>query len=224
MGYKDKLISRAKAEKDNKKQKKTEDTNDIKDVSGQDIDINLDDILSNDTQDNLEVSVGEKEGEDVKVADETFEDLFSTSTDESIPEEPDLDEIEPLEVTPPKPSKTKNSSIPTITQKTNVFSGDRKVSGGRSVELGEKLLAFAQETILLDVKENFTSDLITENAKETLITSYLKNQSPAITNYNRVLNSLVDEIMNTEYRSEIFGDLTNEVLQSVKDDLDNNGW
>lgn len=86
--------------------------------------------------------------------------------------------------------------------------------------LKENLLSYAKKVILEDIiNGGFSSSLLTKEALNRLVTSYLNNEDSPYTNSAAVLISVIDEIKSSEYKETHYGELTASVLQSVKEDL-----
>lgn len=85
--------------------------------------------------------------------------------------------------------------------------------------LESQLLLLAKKVILEDVTQTFTSDIVTKNALEKLVNSYLEQLDSPYTNSNAVLVSVIDEILESDYTHDHYGELVPQVLQSVKADL-----
>ena len=85
--------------------------------------------------------------------------------------------------------------------------------------LEAQLLLLAKKVILEDITQTFTSDIVTKNALEKLVNSYLDQLDSPYTNSNAVLVSVIDEILESNYTHDHYGELVPQVLQSVKADL-----
>lgn len=105
------------------------------------------------------------------------------------------------------------------------YSNVQQVSPSISTEdqeeiLKENLLSYAKKVILEDIiNGGFSSSLLTKEALNRLVTSYLNNEDSPYTNSAAVLISVIDEIKSSEYKETHYGELTASVLQSVKEDL-----
>lgn len=220
---KEKLIAKKTQgnSKDKKKSTKEQEATEVAEIS-------VDDILSDDVQqqaDDIFADINKSDKKD-EVDNSDLEDLFKK--EEQHIEEPVITEIKE-EVVEEQPKTIKEDYTVTEEVTNYAFPNDVNSTVGQAEnishsELKDKLLKFAQDMVLTDVKDNVESELITQQAKINLITSYLNNKKPEIANYNRVLNSLVDEVLNTDYKNTVFDVLTPVILQSVKDDLDTGSW
>lgn len=85
--------------------------------------------------------------------------------------------------------------------------------------LEDKLLDLAKQTVLTDVIGKFKSNIITDNALQKLVTAYLDGTDWPFSNGQVVLISALDEIVSSDYRNDIYEDLTSDIIESVKSDL-----
>lgn len=89
-----------------------------------------------------------------------------------------------------------------------------------ATELHEQLMSLAKQVILEDVKQNYTSKLLTADALNNLIDAYLSGEDNAsIANANQVFSSVLDEIISANYKENHYGNLTIPVLEAIKADL-----
>lgn len=90
----------------------------------------------------------------------------------------------------------------------------------KSVGLESKLLDLAKSVVLNDVLSNFESEIVTTKALTKMVESYLENGSvSAITNGNAILSAVVDEVVASDYSESHYGEITKDILMSVKSDL-----
>lgn len=87
--------------------------------------------------------------------------------------------------------------------------------------LQAKLLKKAKFNVLTSITEEFTSSILTSDALTKLVESYINEEASDLTYSSYVFVALIDEIISKEYTHSYYGDLTNEILESIKSDLIN---
>ena len=86
--------------------------------------------------------------------------------------------------------------------------------------LGTKLVDLAKGIVLRDMLEHFESEIVTTKALTKMVESYLENKNVSvIANGNAILSAVVDEVIESGYEEEHYGDMTKDILLSVKSDL-----
>ncbi len=92
----------------------------------------------------------------------------------------------------------------------------RKADNG----LGTKLVDLAKGIVLRDMLEHFESEIVTTKALTKMVESYLENKNVSvIANGNAILSAVVDEVIESGYEEEHYGDMTKDILLAVKSDL-----
>lgn len=86
--------------------------------------------------------------------------------------------------------------------------------------LGTKLVDLAKGIVLRDMLEHFESEIVTTKALTKMVESYLENKNVSvIANGNAILSAVVDEVIESGYEEEHYGDMTKDILLAVKSDL-----
>lgn len=86
--------------------------------------------------------------------------------------------------------------------------------------LGTKLVDLAKGIVLRDMLEHFESEIVTTKALTKMVESYLENKNVSvIANGNAILSAVVDEVIDSGYEEEHYGDMTKDILLAVKSDL-----
>lgn len=86
--------------------------------------------------------------------------------------------------------------------------------------LGTKLVDLAKGIVLRDMLEHFESEIVTTKALTKMVESYLENKNVSvIANGNAILSAVVDEVIESGYEEEHYGDITKDILLAVKSDL-----
>lgn len=86
--------------------------------------------------------------------------------------------------------------------------------------LGTKLVDLAKGIVLRDMLEHFESEIVTTKALTKMVESYLENNNVSvIANGNAILSAVVDEVIESGYEEEHYGDMTKDILLAVKSDL-----
>ena len=68
--------------------------------------------------------------------------------------------------------------------------------------------------------EHFESEIVTTKALTKMVESYLENKNVSvIANGNAILSAVVDEVIESGYEEEHYGDMTKDILLAVKSDL-----
>ena len=86
--------------------------------------------------------------------------------------------------------------------------------------LGFKLLKLAKGIVLNDISENFESEIVTSSAMKKMISEYLGKEKSSISNSGAILSAVLDEVSEKHYDGNTsYGELTSEILDSIKSDL-----
>ena len=86
--------------------------------------------------------------------------------------------------------------------------------------LGLKLLKLAKGIVLNDISENFESEIVTSSAMKKMISEYLGKEKSSISNSGAILSAVLDEVSEKHYDGNTsYGELTSEILDSIKSDL-----
>lgn len=86
--------------------------------------------------------------------------------------------------------------------------------------LGTKLVDLAKGIVLKDMLEHFESEIVTTKALTKMVEAYLETKNVSvIANGNAILSAVVDEVIDSGYEEEHYGDMTKDILLSVKSDL-----
>ena len=84
-------------------------------------------------------------------------------------------------------------------------------------ELFDKLIGLAKQTILNDIKENFTSKFLLPEATKGIIDSYLENNPKLFQYENRdaILVTLLLEVISSGYTNAHYNGYSEDILQYV---------
>lgn len=86
--------------------------------------------------------------------------------------------------------------------------------------LGTKLVDLAKGIVLKDMLEHFESEIVTTKALTKMVEAYLETKNVSvIANGNAILSAVVDEVIESGYEEEHYGDMTKDILLAVKSDL-----
>ena len=83
-----------------------------------------------------------------------------------------------------------------------------------------KLLKLTKGIVLNDISENFESEIVTSSAMKKMISEYLGKEKSSISNSGAILSAVLDEVSEKHYDGNTsYGELTSEILDSIKSDL-----
>lgn len=151
----------------------------------------------------------------------SIEDVYSQPLPQQMPPQPAYQPPVPQPAYQPAPQPVQEPAyqqIPPEPPMDDLRSYDTDVD---SRTLEDKLLDLAKQTILTDIVsgDKFESDIVTAKALAGLVDAYLDGGDWPYTNGSVVLTSVIDEIISGDYANEFYGELTDSVLLSVKEDL-----
>lgn len=92
--------------------------------------------------------------------------------------------------------------------------------GGANPHLNEDLTELAKETILKDIRNKFKSNLILPEAQKDLINSYLSNKESLFDNRNKILVSLLREVIEKGYSHKHYKDYVKDIIEAIIEDLE----
>ena len=87
-------------------------------------------------------------------------------------------------------------------------------------ETASLLLDYAKSHIMLDIATSFTSAIFSKEAVTNLINAYNgKANAQSYSNANALICSLLDEVVESDYKKDHYGDITKDVIAAIKEDL-----
>lgn len=87
-------------------------------------------------------------------------------------------------------------------------------------ETASLLLDYAKSHIMLDIATSFTSGIFSKEAVTNLINAYNgKANAQSYSNANALICSLLDEVVESDYKNDHYGDITKDVIAAIKEDL-----
>lgn len=87
-------------------------------------------------------------------------------------------------------------------------------------ETASLLLDYAKSHIMLDIATSFNSEIFSKEAVTNLINAYNgKANAQSYSNANALISSLLDEVVESDYKNDHYGDLTKNVIAAIKEDL-----
>lgn len=86
-------------------------------------------------------------------------------------------------------------------------------------DLEGDLFALASRTILKDIAKSHKSNIVTTESLREMVTSYVAGKDASFKNWKSVFESVLTEIIDSGYKHSHYGDLTQLVLESVIDEL-----
>lgn len=125
-------------------------------------------------------------------------------------------EPEPEPDTIPKRNLKKDSRSKNV--KNNSFSYRNDTTMDNS-ELESLLLTKAKETVLMDIENNYESEMFTKPLITKLIDSYISGKPSDMSNSDAIFTSILDEVIDSEYNHDYYQDLVRDILESVKNDI-----
>lgn len=237
MGLKDQLIQKMNSDQKENKKVKEDNTDDlfemeeteIKEESKETDDLDLDNFFDEDEDESIVMTDEEikndskRDNVDQIESDFDFDDVedFSEPVKEKkskknkvevIPDPEPEPEIEPEPVfVEPEPEPQ-----PQVTRQTYSYTGFNNTDNSN---LEAKLLIKAKQTVLDDISSNFKSNILTEEALKKIIDAYINKKKTDFTNSDAIFTSVLDEIISSDYSHDYYGELVQEILESVKSDI-----
>lgn len=149
---------------------------------------------------------------DVNNADVSLDDLFENEA-ENKNENSGFEQI-PEPAAPIEETESSSEELGVQEVMNDVSYSDYSGTSG-SEELKDKLLLLAQRTVLKDVQANFESKLLSKEALEELVDSYLEDREFSYENRNPILISLIEEVKASDYVHQHYKTVLNEIFDSV---------
>ena len=237
MGLKDQLIQKMNSDQKENKKVKEDNTDDlfemeeteIKEESKETDDLDLDNFFDED------------EDESIVMTDEEIKNDSKRDNVDQIESDFDFDEVEDFSE-PVKEKKSKKNKVevipdpepepeiepepvfvepepepqPQVTRQTYSYTGFNNTDNSN---LEAKLLIKAKQTVLDDISSNFKSNILTEEALKKIIDAYINKKKTDFTNSDAIFTSVLDEIISSDYSHDYYGELVQEILESVKSDI-----
>lgn len=101
-----------------------------------------------------------------------------------------------------------------------VFEQEKPARKSNKNDLGIKLVDLAKGIVLRDMLEHFESEIVTTKALTKMVESYLETKNVSvIANGNAILSAVIDEVIDSGYEEDHYGDMTKDILLAVKYDL-----
>ena len=101
-----------------------------------------------------------------------------------------------------------------------VFEQEKPARKSDKNDLGVKLVDLAKGIVLRDMLEHFESEIVTTKALTKMVESYLETKNVSvIANGNAILSAVIDEVIDSGYEEDHYGDMTKDILLAVRSDL-----
>lgn len=154
-----------------------------------------------------EVFVEEKPAEKVKPVQKAFQQEVDVSSKEN-----------------PTPTNTTQSNFyKHTTMNSGEFDMKTNYDAGNT-QLEPSLLKLAKKSVLEDIDktEDFISEVVTAEAFSKFIQDYLNDDHKSkIKNSNIIFSAVIDEAISKGYQQDYYQELTKDILESIKADLQN---
>lgn len=118
-----------------------------------------------------------------------------------------------------KPKERVRKTTPAPTPAPVVVEASAPATFSITGDLEGDLFALASRTILKDIAKSHKSNIVTTESLREMVTSYVAGKDASFKNWKSVFESVLTEIIDSGYKHSHYGDLTQLVLESVIDEL-----